>query len=278
MSEASAIAVAVGGPRNTARPATAPIRCAARWRRCWRRCSRCWRRCILFSIFLLALGQSPDDFLDVDLARRVRQLVLHPQHAAPRRAVAADRAVRGSAGPAWPGDHRRRGRGGAGRPRRHRRRAALMHTDPIVVQVVMAVAGAGVGALWIGLSGALRAKLGVNEIDRQPGAGLYRPGDLQSSGRGRAARSGQPEQAVHLRHRRRQHAGQRAVAGRASRHSGRHRCLRAVLGADLPHQLRLRRTRHRRQHARGAVAGTAGGAADHHGLCRWAAPAPDSPA
>ena len=45
----------------------------------------------------------------------------------------------------------------------------------------------------------------------------------------------------------------------ASRAAGGCAGLRAGLGADLTHQHRLRGARHRRQHARGAVAGAAGG-------------------
>ena len=36
----------------------------------------------------------------------------------------------------------------------------LIHTNPLLVWAVMAIAGAAMGALWIGLTGFLRARLG----------------------------------------------------------------------------------------------------------------------
>ena len=66
MSEASAVAVAVGGPRNgTAGRRPVPIRCAASLEALLAPLVALLAAVILFSIFLLALGQSPLDFLDM---------------------------------------------------------------------------------------------------------------------------------------------------------------------------------------------------------------------
>ena len=163
MSEAGAIAVAVAGAEEK-RPAgdrTYPLRraleallapllalCAA---------------VALFCIFLLALGQDPSDFLEVIWLGAfgswfsIRNTL---QHAAPLLLTALCVALPGQLGLVIIGGEAAVVLGGlaatvAGLP--------LVHTDPIIVQIAMAVAGAGVGALWIGISGALRARLGVNE-------------------------------------------------------------------------------------------------------------------
>ncbi len=163
MSEASAIAVAVGGTEEQ-RPAgdrTYPLRRALE--ALVAPLLALLAAVILFSIFLLALGQSPDDFLEVIWLGAfgswfsIRNTLAH---AAPLLLTALCVALPGQLGLVIIGGEAAVVLGGlaaavAALP--------LVHTDPIVVQVVMAVAGAGVGALWIGLSGALRAKLGVNE-------------------------------------------------------------------------------------------------------------------
>ncbi|HEY1935473.1 MAG TPA: ABC transporter permease [Acetobacteraceae bacterium] len=119
---------------------------------------------VLFSIFLLALGQSPIDFLNViwvGAFGSMFSLRNTLQHAAPLLLTALCVALPGQLGLVIIGGEAAVVLGGlaatvAALP--------LIHTDPVIVQLVMAVAGAAAGAAWIGISGALRAKLGVNEV------------------------------------------------------------------------------------------------------------------
>ena len=70
---------------------------------------------VLFSIFLLLLGKSPADFLQPGLDRRLRLGLLHPEHAAARRAADPDRSCLRHSRPHRPDADRRGGRARAGR-------------------------------------------------------------------------------------------------------------------------------------------------------------------
>ena len=118
---------------------------------------------VLFSAFLLALGQSPLDF--VDLVWRGAfgswfswQNTL--QRAAPLLLTALCVALPGQLGLVIIGGEAAVVLGGLAATV-----CALPVADagPWIVLPVMAVAGAVMGGLWIGLTGFLRAKLGVNE-------------------------------------------------------------------------------------------------------------------
>jgi simple sugar transport system permease protein len=118
---------------------------------------------VLFCIFLLAQGQSPGDFITVIWLGAfgswfsIRNTLAH---AAPLLLTALCVALPGQLGLVIIGGEAAVVLGGlaaavAALP--------LVHMNPVLVLSVMAVAGAGVGAMWIGISGALRARLGVNE-------------------------------------------------------------------------------------------------------------------
>ncbi|MBS0640557.1 MAG: ABC transporter permease [Proteobacteria bacterium] len=117
----------------------------------------------LFSVFLLFLGQSPLEF--VELVWRgafgswfsIQNTV---QRAAPLLLTALCVALPGQLGLVIIGGEAAVVLGGlmatvAALP--------LVNTGPWVVVPVMAIAGAAMGAFWIGISGWLRAKLNVNE-------------------------------------------------------------------------------------------------------------------
>jgi simple sugar transport system permease protein len=119
---------------------------------------------ILFSIFLLCLGQSPADFLDLVWRGAfgswfsIQNTV---QRAAPLLLTALCVAIPAQLGLIIIGGEAAVVLGGlaatvAALP--------LIHTSPVIVWAAMAVAGAAMGAFWIGLSGWLRAKLNVNEV------------------------------------------------------------------------------------------------------------------
>jgi simple sugar transport system permease protein len=118
---------------------------------------------LLFSIFLLALGQSPLDFVAVIWRGAFGSwfsIQNTLQRAAPLLLTALCVALPGQLGLVIIGGEAAVVLGGlaatvAALP--------LLHTAPLVVQLVMAVAGAAMGAFWIGISGALRARLGINE-------------------------------------------------------------------------------------------------------------------
>jgi ABC-type uncharacterized transport system permease subunit len=118
----------------------------------------------LFSIFLLALGQSPLDFIDLVWRGAFGSwfsLQNTLQRAAPLLLTALCVAIPGQLGLVIIGGEAAVVLGGlaaavAALP--------LIHTSPLLVWAVMAVAGAAMGALWIGLTGWLRARLGVNEV------------------------------------------------------------------------------------------------------------------
>src|SRR6195952_3942388 len=118
---------------------------------------------ILFSVFLVCLGQSPLDF--VDLVWRgafgswfsIQNTV---QRASPLLLTALCVALPGQLGLVIIGGEAAVVLGGlaatvAALP--------LVNTSPVIVLAAMAVAGAAMGAFWIGLSGWLRARLNVNE-------------------------------------------------------------------------------------------------------------------
>jgi ABC-type uncharacterized transport system permease subunit len=119
---------------------------------------------ILFGIFLLCLGQSPLDFLDLVWRGAFgswfsMQNTL--QRASPLLLTALCVALPGQLGLVIIGGEAAVVLGGlaatvAALP--------LIHTSPIIVWAVMAIAGTAMGALWIGLSGWLRARLNVNEV------------------------------------------------------------------------------------------------------------------
>jgi general nucleoside transport system permease protein len=119
---------------------------------------------ILFAIFLLCLGQSPADFLDLVWRGAfgswfsIQNTV---QRAAPLLLTALCVAIPAQLGLIIVGGEAAVVLGGlaatvAALP--------LIHTSPIIVWAAMAVAGSAMGAFWIGLSGWLRAKLNVNEV------------------------------------------------------------------------------------------------------------------
>ncbi len=118
---------------------------------------------LLFSIFLLALGQSPLDFLDLVWTGGFGSwfsLQNTLQRAAPLLLTALCVALPGQLGLVVIGGEAAVVLGGlaatvAALP--------LLHTSPLIVQFAMVVAGSAVGACWIGMVGALRARLGVNE-------------------------------------------------------------------------------------------------------------------
>ena len=70
---------------------------------------------VLFSMLLLALGKVPDRIFRARRTRRLRHIVLAPEHAATLFAADPDCALRGAAGAHWPRDHRRRRRARARR-------------------------------------------------------------------------------------------------------------------------------------------------------------------
>jgi ABC-type uncharacterized transport system permease subunit len=118
----------------------------------------------LFSIFLLFLGASPLDFLDLVWRGAfgswfsIQNTV---QRASPLLLTALCVALPGQLGLVIIGGEAAVVLGGlaatvAALP--------LVNTSPIVVWAVMAIAGSAMGAFWIGLSGWLRAKLNVNEV------------------------------------------------------------------------------------------------------------------
>jgi len=119
---------------------------------------------ILFSIFLLALGQSPADFVDLVWTGAFGSWFSWRntlQRAAPLLLTSLCVALPGQLGLVVIGGEAAVVLGGlaatiAALP--------LVHTNPLLVWTVMAIAGAGMGALWIGLTGFLRARLAVNEV------------------------------------------------------------------------------------------------------------------
>jgi ABC-type uncharacterized transport system permease subunit len=118
---------------------------------------------VLFSIFLVTLGQSPLDFLDLVWRGAFGSwfsLQNTLQRAAPLLLTALCVALPGQLGLVVIGGEAAVVLGGlaatvAALP--------LINTSPLLVLAVMAIAGATMGGLWIGLTGFLRARLGVNE-------------------------------------------------------------------------------------------------------------------
>ncbi|HBK06518.1 MAG TPA: ABC transporter permease [Acetobacteraceae bacterium] len=119
---------------------------------------------ILFSIFLLCLGASPADFLDLVWRGAfgswfsIQNTV---QRAAPLLLTALCVAIPGQLGLVIIGGEAAVVLGGlaatvAALP--------LINTSPIIVWAAMAIAGSAMGAFWVGISGWLRAKLNVNEV------------------------------------------------------------------------------------------------------------------
>ena len=118
---------------------------------------------IVFSVFLLALGQSPADFFELTWRGAFGSwfsLQNTLQRAAPLLLTALCVALPAQLGLVIIGGEGAVVLGGL---------AATVVALPItflpapVIWVIMGVAGAAMGALWIGLSGFLRAKRGVNE-------------------------------------------------------------------------------------------------------------------
>jgi general nucleoside transport system permease protein len=119
---------------------------------------------VLFSIFLLCLGQSPADFLDLVWRGAfgswfsIQNTV---QRAAPLLLTALCVALPGQLGLVIIGGEAAVVLGGlaatvAALP--------LIHTSPVIVWAAMAIAGSAMGAFWIGISGWLKARLNVNEV------------------------------------------------------------------------------------------------------------------
>jgi ABC-type uncharacterized transport system permease subunit len=142
---------------------------------------------VVFSIFLLFMGASPLDFLDLVWRGAfgswfsIQNTV---QRASPLLLTALCVAIPGQLGLVIIGGEAAVVLGGlaatvAALP--------LVNTSPVIVIAAMAVAGSAMGAFWIGLSGWLRARLNVNEVIARPGAVLCRPGAVQPLRGGRAA-------------------------------------------------------------------------------------------
>ena len=118
---------------------------------------------VMFCLFLLALGRSPADFFDliwVGAFGSWFSLQNTLTRAAPLLLTALCVAVPAQLGLIIIGGEGALVLGGlaatcAG--------LALGSLPPLLVQLAMALAGAAMGALWIGLSGALRARRGINE-------------------------------------------------------------------------------------------------------------------
>src|ERR1700722_19495907 len=119
---------------------------------------------VLFSIFLLFLGASPLDFLDLVWRGAfgswfsIQNTV---QRASPLLLTALCVALPGQLGLVIIGGEAAVVLGGlaatvAALP--------LVDTSPVIVWAAMAIAGSAMGAFWIGLSGWLRARLNVNEV------------------------------------------------------------------------------------------------------------------
>ncbi len=213
----------------------------------------------VFSVFLLALGKSPADFMFLVWKGAFGSLVFAAEHAAARGAAAADGALRRDPGAARPGHHRRRGRAGAGRACGDGHGAAAERALAAARAARDGAGGRGGGRrCWIAITGCLRARRGVNEtvaslVMSYIGIALFNhlvegplrdPASLNKPstwGIGDANMIGA--------------AARHGPASRPRRRRGRlHRgwvlIYRTVLG--------LRRARHRRQPARGAAAGPAG--------------------
>jgi general nucleoside transport system permease protein len=118
---------------------------------------------ILFSIFLLFLGDDPSDFIDL-VWRGAFGTWFSIQNtvarAAPLLLTALCVAMPGQLGLVIIGGEAAVVLGGlaatvAALP--------LVNTNPVIVWAAMAVAGTAMGGIWIGISGWLRAKLNVNE-------------------------------------------------------------------------------------------------------------------
>jgi simple sugar transport system permease protein len=118
---------------------------------------------LLFSIFLLVLGRSPLDFLDLVWDGAFGSWFSWQntlERAAPLLLTALCVALPGQLGLVIIGGEAAVVLGGlaatvAALP--------LVNSNPALVWLAMALAGAAMGAAWIGLSGWLRARLGVNE-------------------------------------------------------------------------------------------------------------------
>lgn len=155
----------------TTAPASAPVRATDQWYPLRRTAEALLApiaalagAAMLFSIFLLFLGASPTDFLDLVWRGAfgswfsIQNTV---QRAAPLLLTALCVAIPGQLGLVIIGGEAAVVLGGlaaivAALP--------LINTSPIIVWAAMAVTGSAMGAFWIGISGWLRAKLNVNEV------------------------------------------------------------------------------------------------------------------
>jgi simple sugar transport system permease protein len=118
---------------------------------------------VLFSIFLLTLGQSPADFIDTVWRGAFGSWFSWRntlQRASPLLLTALCVALPGQLGLVIIGGEAAVVLGGLAATAAA---LPLIHTTPVLVLAVMAIAGSAMGAFWIGLSGWLRARLGVNE-------------------------------------------------------------------------------------------------------------------
>ncbi len=154
----------------TAAPAIAPVQPTDRWYPVRRALEALMAplvaligAAVLFGIFLVFLGASPLDFLDLVWTGAfgswfsIQNTV---QRASPLLLTALCVALPGQLGLVIIGGEAAVVLGGL---------AAtvcalpLVHTTPVLIWAVMAVAGAAMGAFWIGISGWLKAKMNVNE-------------------------------------------------------------------------------------------------------------------
>ena len=163
---------------------------------------------------------------------RLRLLLLAAELAAAGDAAAADRAVRGDPGPAGAGGDRRRGCPGAGRPDGGGGGCAA--AGPASAG---GLAGHGPGRCAgrgdVHRPGRRPAPLSRRQRDDlQPADRLHRDRDHEPAGRGPAARSGQPEQALDAADRRRLHAAGHAGPRRALGPGRRRRRLHRLPGCS----------------------------------------------
>ena len=147
----------------------------SRRRRWWCRPRAVLVSLLLFGVFIALTGAIPLDVYPRDVPRRVRHLVLVPEHAAARRAADADRALHRAAGAARPGRDRRRGRAGASGGLAAAAlgpRSVAGHRSSITLG--MALAGMLAGGLWIGARGRAARVARRQRDDQQLAAHLHR--------------------------------------------------------------------------------------------------------
>ena len=190
----------------------------------------------LFGIFIARCRQvAGRAFYASCLQGRLRHLRSPgPEHAVARRAAAARGALRRACrrGSAWSSSAGRARSCSAASPPAPSRCRFTGAARPSSASSLMALAGMVVGGIWIGAVGALRHYRGGQRDDLEPADGLYRHRADEPSGRGAAARSGQPQQALDRAARRGLSDRQHPRHGRPLGPRRRHRRLHRLLGAD----------------------------------------------